>query len=137
MPEDRGGSGYSLEELVVVVEQFGRAIAPGPFVPTVIASAVLAAVGGEVAAAHLPGLADGSLIGAVALDGDVTATDGTVSGDAGNVLGGGLAQLLLVAVGDDVAVVEVRRRGDRRGAQRTWTRPGARHGCACPVRPRS
>ena len=107
VPEDQGGSGYSIEELVVVVEQFGRAIAPGPFVSTVIASAVLAEVGGEVAAAHLPGLADGSLIGAVALDGDVTATDGTVSGDAGNVLGGGLAQLLLVAVGDDVAVVEV------------------------------
>ena len=32
--EQHGGSGYTLEELVVVVEQFGRAAAPGPFVPT-------------------------------------------------------------------------------------------------------
>ena len=30
LPEEHGGSGYSLEELVVVVEEFGRAIAPGP-----------------------------------------------------------------------------------------------------------
>ena len=107
LPEDVGGSGYSLEELVVVVEQFGRAVAPGPLVPTVIASAVLAAVGGDAATAHLPGLADGSTIGAVALGGDVVITDGRASGPAGNVLGGGLAGLLLVATGDDVAVIEV------------------------------
>ncbi|MHB1138910.1 MAG: acyl-CoA dehydrogenase, partial [Microthrixaceae bacterium] len=107
VPEDLGGSGFTLEELVVVVEQFGRVVAPGPFVPTVIASAVLAAIGGDAAAAHLPGLADGSTIGAVALGGDVVVSDGTASGPAGNVLGGGLAQVLLVATGDDVAVVEV------------------------------
>ena len=107
VPEAQGGSGFSLEELVVVVEQFGRAIAPGPFVPTVIASAVLAAVGGDVADRNLPGLADGSLIGAVALDADVTISDGTVSGKVGNVLGGGLAQLLLVAAGDDIVAVNV------------------------------
>jgi alkylation response protein AidB-like acyl-CoA dehydrogenase len=107
LPEGVGGSGYSLEELVVVVEQFGRAVAPGPFVPTVIASAVLAAVGGDAADAHLPGLADGSTIGAVALGSDVTVSGGTASGEAGNVLGGGLAQLLLVPAGDDVVVVQV------------------------------
>ncbi len=107
VPEAQGGSGYSLEELVVVLEQFGQAVAPGPFVPTVIASALLAAVGGERADALLPGLADGSTIGAVALAGDVTISGGTASGNAGNVLGGGLAQVLLVAAGDDVAVIEV------------------------------
>jgi alkylation response protein AidB-like acyl-CoA dehydrogenase len=107
VPEAQGGSGYSLEELVVVVEQFGRAAAPGPFVPTVIASAVLAAVGGAAADEHLSGLADGSLIGAVALDGDITVSDGVASGNAGNVLGGGFADLLLVGTGDDVAVVPV------------------------------
>ena len=40
-----GGSGYGLEEVVVVVEELGRALAPGAFVPTLIASAVLVAVG--------------------------------------------------------------------------------------------
>lgn len=107
LPEDQGGSGYTLEELAVVVEQFGRAVAPGPFVPTVIASAVLAAAGGDAADAHLPGLADGSTIGAVALGGSVTISGGVATGDAGNVLGGGFADVLLVAAGDDVAVVTV------------------------------
>ena len=107
VPEELGGSGFGIEELVVVVEELGRAVAPGPFVPTVIASAVLAAVGGEAAKAHLPGLADGSVAGAVALGGSVTVDGDTASGPAGAVLGGGLAGLLLVAVGDDVAVVEV------------------------------
>jgi 3-oxochol-4-en-24-oyl-CoA dehydrogenase len=105
--EEHGGSGYGLEELVVVTEELGRAVAPGPFVPTVIASAVLSAVGGEVADRHLPGLVDGSVPGAVAVGGSVTVTDGTASGPAGTALGGGLAGLLLVATGDDVAVVEV------------------------------
>jgi 3-oxochol-4-en-24-oyl-CoA dehydrogenase len=105
--EAHGGSGYGLEELVVVTEELGRAVAPGPFVPTVIASAVLSAVGGEVAARHLPGLVDGSLPAAVALGGSVTVADGKASGPAGNALGGGLAGLLLVAAGDDVAVVEI------------------------------
>jgi 3-oxochol-4-en-24-oyl-CoA dehydrogenase len=107
VPEEHGGSGYGLEELVVVVEALGRAVAPGPFVPSVIASAVLAAVGGEVAKAHLPGLADGSVAGAVALAGSVTVDGDIATGSAGAVLGGGLAQLLLVAAGEDVAVVEV------------------------------
>src|ERR1700694_1395061 len=39
VPEDFGGSGFGREELVVVVEQLGRAVAPGPFIPTVMASA--------------------------------------------------------------------------------------------------
>ena len=43
IPEEYGGSGFGLPELVVVVEELGRAVAPGPFVPSVIASAVLAA----------------------------------------------------------------------------------------------
>ncbi len=107
VPEELGGSGFGLEELVVVVEELGRVVAPGPFVPTVIASAVLAAVGGEAAKAHVPGLADGSVAGAVALGGSVTVDGDTASGSAGAVLGGGLAGLLLVAAGDDVAVVEV------------------------------
>ena len=42
--EEHGGSGFGLPELVVVIEALGRAVAPGPFVPTVVASAVLAAL---------------------------------------------------------------------------------------------
>jgi alkylation response protein AidB-like acyl-CoA dehydrogenase len=40
--EEHGGSGYGLPELVVVIDELGRAVAPGPFVPTVIASSATA-----------------------------------------------------------------------------------------------
>ncbi|WP_030170987.1 acyl-CoA dehydrogenase [Spirillospora albida] len=107
LPEKHGGAGFGLEELVVVVEELGRAVTPGPFVPTAIASAVLAAAAPEdVQARLLPGLADGSAFGAVALQADVTLGGGTASGSAGVVLGGGFANVLLVGVGDDVAVVD-------------------------------
>jgi alkylation response protein AidB-like acyl-CoA dehydrogenase len=108
IPEEHGGSGYGLPELVVVVQEMGRAVAPGPFVPTVMASAILAAAApADVQARYVPGLADGSVIGAVALGGNVELRDGKASGPAGVVLGGGLAGVLLVPVGDDVAVIDV------------------------------
>jgi alkylation response protein AidB-like acyl-CoA dehydrogenase len=108
IPEEHGGSGFGIEELVVVVEELGRAIAPGPFVPTVIASAVLVASGtDEIRSRALPGLADGSTIGAVALEAHVEVRDGKAYGSAGAVLGGGLADLLLLRTGDDVVMVEV------------------------------
>ena len=53
VPEEFGGSGFGLPELVVVIEELGRAIAPGPFVPTVIASAVIAAAGDDGIRAEL------------------------------------------------------------------------------------
>src|SRR3954453_16341991 len=69
LPEEYGGSGYGLEELAVVVEELGRALAAGPYVPCVIAGAVIAASGSDEAKQRLlPGLADGSLLAGVALD---------------------------------------------------------------------
>src|SRR3954464_6606772 len=81
VPEQYGGSGYGLPELVVVVEELGRALTPGPFVPTAIASAVLASEGTDALKKRLlPGLAAGTTIGAVALGGDVVVLDGKASG---------------------------------------------------------
>jgi 3-oxochol-4-en-24-oyl-CoA dehydrogenase len=105
--EELGGSGFGLPETLVVAEQMGRHLAPGPFVPTVITSAVLAAAGPEdVQKRLLPGLADGSVIGAAALGGEVSYADGAASGQAGVVISGHLADVLLVPAGDDVLVVE-------------------------------
>ncbi|HXL89840.1 MAG TPA: acyl-CoA dehydrogenase [Streptosporangiaceae bacterium] len=107
LPEELGGSGFGLPELLVVAEQFGRSVAPGPFVPTVITSALIAAVAPQdLRKRLLPGLAEGSVIGAAALGGDVTCTDGMASGKAGVVIGGGLADVLLVPSGDNVLVIE-------------------------------
>ncbi|NDU74127.1 acyl-CoA dehydrogenase [Actinomadura sp. DSM 109109] len=105
LPEKHGGGGAGLPELVVVAEELGRAAAPGPMLPTMAASAVLAAAGEEGAARLLPGLATGETPAAVGLDGALTVTGGTATGDAGVVLGGGLAELLVLAAGDDMVVV--------------------------------
>ncbi|MGK2958635.1 MAG: acyl-CoA dehydrogenase [Acidimicrobiales bacterium] len=108
IPEEYGGSGFTLEELVVVVEEMGRAVAPGPFVPTVITSAVIAAIGDDATKAKfLPGLADGTINGGIGLGGSVTISGSKASGAAGTVLGGGLAQVLLVQAGNDLAIIEV------------------------------
>ncbi|MEE2035480.1 acyl-CoA dehydrogenase family protein, partial [Rhodococcus chondri] len=58
LPEEVGGAGFTLLETAIVVEELGRAMVPGPLLPTVVVSAVLHEAGrtGELAA-----LADGSL----------------------------------------------------------------------------
>src|SRR6516165_12130337 len=67
LPEAVGGQGYGLAELAIVLEELGRAVAPGPFLPTVLVSAVLSAAGSaEQRASLLPGLADASTPGALA-----------------------------------------------------------------------
>lgn len=110
--EEYGGSGFGLPELVVVVEELGRAVAPGPFVPTVIASAVIAKNGtAEQKSRLLPGLIDGTVTAGIGLDSRVRLGDGAADGEAGIVLGAGLAGLLLIAAGDDVLVLERDRDG--------------------------
>ncbi|SPM28173.1 acyl-CoA dehydrogenase [Mycobacterium terramassiliense] len=110
--EEHGGSGYGLPELVVVVEELGRAVAPGPFVPTVIASAVLAKDGTpEQKSRLLPGLIDGTVTAGIGLGGEVAVSDGAANGDAGIVLGAGLADLLVIAAGDDLLLLERGRSG--------------------------
>jgi hypothetical protein len=107
LPESVCGSGYGLPELIVVVEELGRATAPGPFVPTVIASAVIDAAGtGELKKKWLPGLADGSACGGVALSSGITVSGGKAAGTATAVLGGGLANVLVLPAGDDAIVVD-------------------------------
>jgi 3-oxochol-4-en-24-oyl-CoA dehydrogenase len=114
IPEKFGGAGYGLPELVVVVEEFGRAVTPGPFVPTVIASAAIAARGtSEQQARLLPCLTDGSTVAGVGFGTDLTLTDTAISGAAGVVLGAGLADVLLLTAGADVVVVDSKQPGVR------------------------
>src|SRR5690625_3050010 len=95
--EGHGGSGFGLPELVVVIEELGRAVAPGPFVPTVIASAVVAAEAGTAQQDRLlPGLIDGTTTAGIGLSGAVVVQAGVATGEAGIVLGAGLADVLLI-----------------------------------------
>ncbi|MEU1721963.1 acyl-CoA dehydrogenase [Nonomuraea sp. NPDC005692] len=100
LPEESGGSGYGLLEAAVAVEALAEKLAPGPYVPTVLAGAVI-----HASKRHdlLRSLADGTLTGAVALSGSLTgsrADDGSlvVSGTADPVLAGSLADVLVLPV---------------------------------------
>jgi alkylation response protein AidB-like acyl-CoA dehydrogenase len=105
--EKHGGQGASLSEVAVIVEQLGREVAPGPFLPTVIVSAILAeAASDSLKTSLLPSLASGSCPAALALGGEVTVRDGRITGDCGPVLGAGLARLLVVTAGEDLAFVD-------------------------------
>ncbi|MBB6555289.1 acyl-CoA dehydrogenase [Nonomuraea rubra] len=100
VPEEYGGSGYGLLEAAVAVEALAERMAPGPFVPTVLASAVINA---SKRREHLESFVDGTLTAAVALTGSLTGTrreDGSlvVSGTAEPVLGGSLADSLVLPV---------------------------------------
>jgi len=105
--EAYGGSGFGLPELVVVIDELGRAVAPGAFVPTVAVSSVLADMGTEEQKTRLlPGLIDGSRTAAIGFGEGLDVSDGRVSGVAGVVLGAASADLLLLATGDDMVLVE-------------------------------
>ncbi|WP_262401897.1 acyl-CoA dehydrogenase family protein [Actinomadura sp. CNU-125] len=129
LPEEHGGGGAGLPELVVVVEELGRALAPGPMVPTMAASAVVAARGtDEQRARLLPGLAAGRTVAALGVGGAVAVVGGKATGDAGVVLGAGLAGLLVLPAGDDMIVVRATRRASASRCRRTSTRPAVRPG---------
>ena len=106
LPEEAGGEGFGLVELAVVLEELGAALFPGPLLPTLLASAVLARVGGAREREDLlPGLADGSLTAAVAFGRGHLAAEpaggGTlrVDGALRPVLGLPEARVLLAPVG--------------------------------------
>ena len=68
VPEAHGGAGLGWLDLIVLLEETGRSLFPGPLVSNTLAAATLADAGDEGQQGRwLPGLADGSRIGTVAL----------------------------------------------------------------------
>jgi 3-oxochol-4-en-24-oyl-CoA dehydrogenase len=112
VPEEYGGAGGDLTDLVVAVEELGRQITPGALVPTVLASAVLVDSGDDATKkTHLPGLVDGTRSAAVALDAKVEISGGAATGSVPVALGGSLGDLLLFPIGDEVALVDLHEHG--------------------------
>lgn len=105
LPEEAGGDGYGFAELAVVVEELGRTMAPGPFLPTVWAGAAIHRGGGS--AELLAAIASGSRVATVAWGAplDAVAADHgaiVVSGSTGPLLCGSMADVALAPalVGD-------------------------------------
>ncbi len=103
--EDDGGMGAGPVEVSVVAEEFGRVIAPEPFVEAVVlAGGLVAACGSDEQRKEvLGGLSSGELVPAFAWS-DPSGGEGGVTVDAGDtltgvkepVLGGGRADVLVV-----------------------------------------
>ena len=117
-PEAHGGSGFGVGEVVVVVEELGRACAPGPALPTLLAIEVVrASTNADARAALLPELAAGARVGAVVghaatkLRGSRTDAGLVVTGTGSPVLGVHLADLVVAPV--DVA-------NDAGGTDEVW-----------------
>jgi len=68
IPEEYGGSGLSWIDAIVVLEESGRSLFPSPLISTLLAGSVLEELGNEEQKRRwLPGIADGSIRGSVAL----------------------------------------------------------------------
>ncbi len=107
LPELAGGQGFGLSELGAIVEETGRAMLPGPFLPSVIAGAGIAAAGiaaGGPLATLLGAISGGAMPAAVYLgtgtlngvrrEGGALEVTGTIA----PVVGGGLARVVLAPV---------------------------------------
>lgn len=113
LPEEYGGAGMDFVDLIVVLEEMGRAVLPGPFLSTsVYASIALLEAGtDEQKQRYLPAIASGGLLATVALlepngrwDAEGIEATATAEGDGYRLDGtklfvpdGHIAQLLIVA----------------------------------------
>jgi alkylation response protein AidB-like acyl-CoA dehydrogenase len=107
--EADGGGSLSdgpVSDAVIVAEENGRMIAPGPFLPVNVVIAALSRSGTPAQRERwLPGLLDGSLVGAWAPGADVVREGSALTGSAAAVEAGDAADVVLVQVGETHALV--------------------------------
>ncbi|GAA2393929.1 acyl-CoA dehydrogenase family protein [Dactylosporangium salmoneum] len=99
VPEEGGGFGATLFEAGIALEEAGAALLSAPLLSTTVAALAL-----DPADPALAGLAAGTTIGAVAFG--ATFSDGLLHGRVEHVLDGDVADLFVVAAGDDLYAVE-------------------------------
>jgi alkylation response protein AidB-like acyl-CoA dehydrogenase len=100
LPEKYGGAEAGLTELAVVVEQLGRGLVPGPYLPTVLTSALILATGDGGPRAELLDAfgegATGSLAIGTGLRAERSEDGWTVTGTSAPVLGLPGAEVVVV-----------------------------------------
>ncbi|MGQ0804541.1 MAG: acyl-CoA dehydrogenase family protein [Actinomycetota bacterium] len=122
LPEEHGGAGRGMVELTIVCEELGRGAVPSPLATTVTLAAlpVLGAGSAEQRDRWLPALARGERVGTLALlepgmadewDAPTMPGTGTISGTKLLVPWAETADLLVVATGDGLRVVETEAAG--------------------------
>ncbi|MGF1599056.1 MAG: acyl-CoA dehydrogenase family protein [Acidimicrobiales bacterium] len=133
IPEAYGGQGYSFVELGVVLEEMGRALLCAPFFSGVLASQAILQSGDEAAmSAHLPGIAAGETIAALAfteengnwdesgitMEANSSGDGYTLSGVKSFVIDGHVANLIVVAARTSSGVSLFAVDGDASGLSR-------------------
>ena len=115
IPQALGGSGGSLVDVILLVEEMGRACLPGPFVTSAVAATSALLAGSEALAKRvLPAMADGARIATLALVEERASFDPDAVAFAGAVPGRLTGRKLFVKdahVADDL-LVAVRGGGD-------------------------
>lgn len=107
LPAEYGGGDSDWEHLVIVLEELGAVVAPGPLVPAVVVGDLLARRASDSARDRwLPGLVEGSLTAALGVTNGLRRVGNRIAGDAGAVLGAGAADVLAVPCGDDIVLVD-------------------------------
>src|ERR1700682_274501 len=102
--EEHGGQGLGRIKLSILCEELGRALAPVPFLPSVLASTLIEHAGSpEQQERWLPGLASGETKGARGV---------TVNGTAELVIGAAEAQVIVLVEEDRTARVLTPAEGD-------------------------
>jgi alkylation response protein AidB-like acyl-CoA dehydrogenase len=105
--ERYGGQGYGQPELAIVLEQLGRYALAGPFLPTVVAAAVIAEAGtDEQRSSWLPRLVSGDVVAGVGVHGASSVSRSALSCTGVVVLGEPAADVVLIPVGEDLVLVE-------------------------------
>jgi alkylation response protein AidB-like acyl-CoA dehydrogenase len=116
-PEEYGGLGLSIFELILILEESGRAVLPGPFFSTMIAGAALDACGNEEQKRkYLEPICMGEARSTIAVleavpswkpkDATLAAVDGKLTGEKLFVTDAAVADSIVVAARDGVYVVE-------------------------------
>lgn len=103
--EAAGGAGGSVDDLCAMVQEAARALVPGPVVTTALATLVIEDP------SLLEALADGHVTAGAALQADIAEVDGKLSGSADYVLGAAAGGVLLLPVGDRIALVDTKADG--------------------------
>jgi alkylation response protein AidB-like acyl-CoA dehydrogenase len=126
VPEDRGGLGFGIGVLTVVLEEAGRALLPEPLLVSAVLGvrALLAAPAGRIPDDLVQGVMEGRLVATVAtghrVEGELAVSESggalTVSGTVERVLLGASADVVVVragvAGGESLYLVDLRGDGD-------------------------
>ena len=126
--ERHGGGGFTFRELVLVLEEMGRALLCAPYLSTVVLAASALSHSGDEAACEevLPAIASGECIATLAFEEDdahptAAVPDGAgwrLRGEKSYVLDGHVADIVLVAARSPKGLGLFRCSGDAEGLQR-------------------